>query len=49
MSDPLMTNTSFAMAIQTAAMARMAPVMTASAPPMKSLETVVLSMVVLTS
>ena len=45
MSGPFMTNTSFAMAIPTATMARMAPAMTASPPPMKSLVTVALDMV----
>ena len=44
MSGPFMTNTSFAFAIDTATMARMAPAMTASPPPMKSLVTVALDM-----
>jgi len=46
MSGPFMTNTWFAMAIHPAAMARMAPAITASPPPMKSLVTVALDMVV---
>ena len=45
MSGPLITNTSFAMASQMAAMARMAPATTAMPLPMKSLVTVVLDMV----
>ena len=44
MSGPSITNTSFAMAIHTAATARMAPARTASMPPMKNLVTVALDM-----
>ena len=47
MSGPLITNTSFAMASQTAAMARMAPATMAIPLPMKSLVTVALDMMCL--
>ena len=49
MSGPFMTNTSFAIAIHTATIARMAPAMMAMPAPMKSLVTVVLDMMVVLS